>query len=110
MPAVPICAASSSATRPKPASVDNASAAASPRYLPSSTSKRFAAAMERARRPGAELLAKANEATAEHGVPAETRLRGVMRATVADAIVDEAQKLGCDLIVMGTHGRRGISR
>jgi nucleotide-binding universal stress UspA family protein len=55
-------------------------------------------------------LAKANDATAEHGVPAETRLRGVMRATVADAIVDEAQKLGCDLIVMGTHGRRGISR
>jgi nucleotide-binding universal stress UspA family protein len=70
----------------------------------------FAARLERARRPGAELLAKANDATAEHGVPAETKLRGVTQASVADAIVDEAEKLGCDLIVMGTHGRRGISR
>jgi len=25
-------------------------------------------------------------------------------------VVGEAEKAGCDLIVMGTHGRRGLSR
>jgi nucleotide-binding universal stress UspA family protein len=28
----------------------------------------------------------------------------------AEAIVDTAKKLGCDLIVMASHGRRGVSR
>ena len=39
-------------------------------------------------------------------VPMESRLRG---GTPADSILDSAQTLPCDLIVMGTHGRRGIS-
>jgi nucleotide-binding universal stress UspA family protein len=29
---------------------------------------------------------------------------------VADAIVEEAKTANCDLIVIGTHGRRGIDR
>jgi nucleotide-binding universal stress UspA family protein len=29
---------------------------------------------------------------------------------VAQAIVEESRQTNCDLIVMGTHGRRGISR
>jgi nucleotide-binding universal stress UspA family protein len=36
----------------------------------------------------------------------EFRLRG---GAPADSILDSAQTLPCDLIVMGTHGRRGIS-
>jgi nucleotide-binding universal stress UspA family protein len=39
-------------------------------------------------------------------VPVESRLRGGLPA---DSILDSAQTLPCDLIVMGTHGRRGIS-
>ena len=39
-------------------------------------------------------------------VPVEFRLRGGLPA---DSILDSAQTLPCDLIVMGTHGRRGIS-
>ena len=39
-------------------------------------------------------------------VPVEVRLRGGLPA---DSILDSAQTLPCDLIVMGTHGRRGIS-
>jgi nucleotide-binding universal stress UspA family protein len=39
-------------------------------------------------------------------VPMEFRLRG---GFPADSILDSAQTLSCDLIVMGTHGRRGIS-
>ncbi|HSF67858.1 MAG TPA: universal stress protein [Nitrospiraceae bacterium] len=39
-------------------------------------------------------------------MPVEVRLRGGLPA---DSILDSAQSLPCDLIVMGTHGRRGIS-
>ena len=39
-------------------------------------------------------------------VPVEVQLRGDLPA---DSILDSAQTLLCDLIVMGTHGRRGIS-
>jgi len=39
-------------------------------------------------------------------VPMEFRLRGGLPS---DSILESAQTLPCDLIVMGTHGRRGIS-
>jgi nucleotide-binding universal stress UspA family protein len=39
-------------------------------------------------------------------VPMESQLRGGLPA---DSILDSAQTLPCDLIIMGTHGRRGIS-
>ena len=39
-------------------------------------------------------------------VPVESQLRGGLPA---DSILDFARTLPCDLIVMGTHGRRGIS-
>lgn len=39
-------------------------------------------------------------------VPVEYQLRGGLPG---DSILDSAQTLPCDLIVMGTHGRRGIS-
>jgi nucleotide-binding universal stress UspA family protein len=37
-------------------------------------------------------------------------LRDRQGRRVADAIVAQAQESGCDLIVIGTHGRRGLSR
>jgi nucleotide-binding universal stress UspA family protein len=46
-------------------------------------------------------------ATHRHpNMPIEYRLRGGLPA---DSILDAARTLPCDLIVMGTHGRRGIS-
>ena len=39
-------------------------------------------------------------------VPVESQLRG---GVPADSILDSARTLPCDIIVMGTHGRRGIS-
>jgi len=47
----------------------------------------------------------ASSLTVPH-VPVESRLRGGLPA---DSILDSARTLPCDLIVMGTHGRRGIS-
>jgi nucleotide-binding universal stress UspA family protein len=62
------------------------------------------------RRHGEALLATARAACAKAGVAVEASLREVTRQTVADAIVQEATDGACDLIVMGTHGRRGIAR
>ncbi len=62
-----------------------------------------------------QLLASADEATkdafargrsGEPGFTVETHL--IRSVSAAEAIVESASDLGCDLIVMGTHGRRGI--
>ena len=40
----------------------------------------------------------------------ETLLHELKGGRVADAILQEAKSAGCDLIVIGTHGRRGFRR
>jgi nucleotide-binding universal stress UspA family protein len=65
---------------------------------------------ENARRFGEDLLVRARSTAADHGVAAETRLVEAISGRAADVIVREARDLGCDLIVMGTHGRRGFSQ
>jgi nucleotide-binding universal stress UspA family protein len=59
---------------------------------------------------GQDLLDKASRLAAEHGVTAEMSLHDLRGGRVADAIVEEARQTRCDLIVIGTHGRRGVSR
>ena len=61
-------------------------------------------------RAGEEVLAKAKAAATAAGVEADTLLREVRQGRVAEVIAEEAKKANCDLIVMGTHGRRGLSR
>lgn len=70
----------------------------------------FEASMREIREHNAVLLARACKTGAEAGVAAEPVLREVALGRVADVVVDEARKSSCDLIVMGTHGRRGFSR
>jgi nucleotide-binding universal stress UspA family protein len=62
------------------------------------------------RQYGETVLEKASRAARDAGVQTETLFREMSQGRVAEVIVDEAQKAGCDLIVMGTHGRRGFSR
>jgi nucleotide-binding universal stress UspA family protein len=57
-----------------------------------------------------EVLAKAKAAATAKDVEADSIVRETVGGRPADAIVDEACKQGCDLIVMGTHGRKGLSR
>lgn len=59
---------------------------------------------------GLDVLAKARQAAEAVAVHSETVLREVTGKRVADVIVDQAGQHHCDLIVMGTHGRRGVAR
>lgn len=59
---------------------------------------------------GRDLLDDAKALAASACIEVETVLLNLRTGRVADAIVEEAKKAGCELIVLGTHGRRGISR
>lgn len=59
---------------------------------------------------GNTLLEKASKLAADHGVVSETLVRELRGTRVSQAIVDEARDSRCDLIVMGSHGRRGFNR
>lgn len=59
---------------------------------------------------GQQLLERCEAALDEAGVAHERVLREVKATAVADVIAQEVQDRRCDLIVMGTHGRRGLSR
>jgi nucleotide-binding universal stress UspA family protein len=56
------------------------------------------------------VLAKAQQVAADQGVEADTHVAEISSGRVASVILSKARELGCDLIVMGTHGRRGLSR
>jgi nucleotide-binding universal stress UspA family protein len=62
------------------------------------------------REAGQKLLATAVAAAQVQGVSAEVRMNEIMAGRPGEMIADEAKKYGADLIVMGTHGRRGFSR
>ena len=62
------------------------------------------------RQYGQHALDRAQQAAADAGVMCETFVREVAQARVSEVINDQAVKHRCDLVVMGTHGRRGFSR
>jgi len=59
---------------------------------------------------GKKVIANALALTRKHHVKAESSLYGTMGKRVSDLVIREAKKWRADLIVMGTHGRRGINR
>ena len=64
----------------------------------------YEARMEQA---GAERLGKIANAAAAAGVPVETVT--AKSFSPYEAIIDTAKAQGCDLIVMASHGRRGLN-
>ncbi|MCC7059677.1 MAG: universal stress protein, partial [Burkholderiaceae bacterium] len=62
------------------------------------------------RRSGEEILAQARQAAQEGGVQAEFGSIEALGTRVSDAIIEEARRSQADLIVLGTHGRRGVRR
>ena len=64
---------------------------------------------EQLRASGAQLLENAKATVTATGIGVETALTDANARRVADAIVDESRAWSADVIVMGTHGRRGVS-
>jgi nucleotide-binding universal stress UspA family protein len=58
---------------------------------------------------GKKALKNAKTLADRHGIRAETAIYRNLSGRVADFIIREARKWRADLIVMGTHGRRGFS-
>ena len=59
---------------------------------------------------GRILLEDGRKLGASLGLEVETLLHNLKDGRVAYAILQEAKSAGCDLIVIGTHGRRGFVR
>jgi nucleotide-binding universal stress UspA family protein len=62
------------------------------------------------RNGGKSLLAQAAARAWRQGVETDSVMIESMGASAADFIVEQARRWSADLIVMGTHGRRGLLR
>jgi nucleotide-binding universal stress UspA family protein len=60
------------------------------------------------REDGEQLVSRAKTLAAAHGIEAEGVVVETLGQRVADRILSEARDWQADLIVMGTHGRRGF--
>ncbi|HET7764231.1 MAG TPA: universal stress protein [Burkholderiales bacterium] len=59
---------------------------------------------------GKRILERAAKQAASRGVRPETELFENATSRVADVLIARARRWRADLIVMGTHGRRGVNR
>jgi len=66
--------------------------------------------LEALRSSGREALSKALERVRRAKLEAESTLIENFTGRVAEAIVEQAKRWRADVIVMGTHGRRGFGR
>lgn len=62
------------------------------------------------RESGAALLSEAVATAGKHDVACQSELIETVGGRAADSIIAEARKWPADLIVLGTHGRRGLRR
>lgn len=64
------------------------------------------------RHDGKRVLADAQAVMAEHGLKCDVDMAETdnISEDVADCLLRSAQRNGADLVVMGTHGRRGVRR
>lgn len=66
--------------------------------------------LEAARKGGAKALEDALAIAAASGVPADTRLVEIAGQRLGEVVAEEARSWEADLVAIGTHGRRGVSR
>lgn len=62
------------------------------------------------KRGGKRILRKSEKAALAQGVRPESELWESAGVRVAQVIVERARRWRADLIIMGTHGRRGVNR
>jgi nucleotide-binding universal stress UspA family protein len=78
-----------------------------PEYLPAAYYDRI---FQSLREAGTKLLEQAADRARRAELSCEQKLVEIAGARAADEIVKQATEWSADLIVMGTHGRRGLSR
>lgn len=66
--------------------------------------------MDSMKRSGQGILRDAQAAARKAGLQASTVLLETLTGPAADPIIRQAKKSRADLIVLGTHGRRGVRR
>jgi nucleotide-binding universal stress UspA family protein len=66
--------------------------------------------LEILRETGRQVLAEAEKLALDSGLKVESAILEIMGGRAADSIVSEAGEWKADLIVLGTHGRRGAKR
>lgn len=76
-------------------------------YMPPDYVEDFLQAL---RADGKKLLARAEASVRKRGIEVEAVLLQTTGRRVADLIIKQAKKWRADVIVLGTHGRRGLSR
>ena len=79
-----------------------------PMMMEMATSATWEAVTTDLRRHGQEVLEAARAVALAQRIPAEGYLEDASAARVCDVITDQARAHDCELIVMGTHGRRGL--
>lgn len=62
------------------------------------------------REAGAEILSRGAATVKAAGLAVDTVLKDSFAGRVSDLVIDEAGLWPADLIVLGTHGRRGVGR
>ena len=62
------------------------------------------------REAGARVIEQTKARATGAGVEATTFVSDVLPGRVSDVVVEQAKACGADLIVLGTHGRRGVGR
>lgn len=62
------------------------------------------------RQGGEAILAKARITAEQAGVPVDSVLKEAAAFRVSDLVAEEARQWGADLVVIGSHGRRGVGR
>ena len=78
-----------------------------PEYVPSAY---YESIFQSLRESGTKLLEHAAAMARRADLSCEQKLVETVGARVADEIVKQAKEWSADLIVMGTHGRRGLKR
>lgn len=81
-----------------------------PLYTEFASAVSYQQSLELMRSYGQEQLDKARTAATQAGLQARGLLLPAEGRRVADIIVEQARQQGCSLIVMGSHGRRGLNR
>ena len=62
------------------------------------------------REDGRRLLEKAEALVRKHGITVDSVMFEIVGAQAAEIIVEQARKWRADIVVIGTHGRRGLRR